>query len=74
MDCNGLVVENNDFLQVGQEQICEFDMGWMRYILCNAFHALEGWLEDMSETLMHVLNAHILALVTLHKISQVLEI
>ena len=74
MDCSGLVVQNNDFLQVGQEPICSFDVGWMRYVLWHAFHALEGGLENMSETLMHVLNAHILAPVTLHNMSQVLEL
>lgn len=60
-NCSRFVVNNKNFVQVTKEEICKFNMLRVRNILCNAFSAIERGLEDMSETLMQVLYAHVLA-------------
>jgi hypothetical protein len=54
---SGFVVNHNEFLHVGKEQVCIFNMGRMSYILCNTFGTLEGRFKDMSEALIQVFNA-----------------
>lgn len=44
-----------------KEQVSILNMGRMSYILCNSLSTLKAGLEDMSETLMQVLNAHVLS-------------
>lgn len=60
-DSCGLVIDNDDFLQCRDEDIREVDVGRMGYVLRYAFRALECRLEHMSEALVQVLDAHILA-------------
>lgn len=55
------VIEHDDFLHMGKEQICKINVGRMSYILRHTLHTLKGRLEDMSETLMQVLDAHVLS-------------
>ena len=59
LDRHRFVVNNKDFVQNTEENICIFNMGRMRSVLRNAFYALKGWFEDMSETLVQVLNADV---------------
>lgn len=61
MNGRGLVIDNNDLFQCRDEEIRELDMHRVGYILCYAFRALKCRLEHMSEALVQVLNAHILA-------------
>ena len=61
LDWHRFVINNKDFLQKNEENISKFDRGWMRNVRCNAFYALKGRLENMSETLMQVLNADVLS-------------
>jgi hypothetical protein len=61
----GFVVNHKNFLQVGKEQVRKFNMSRMSYILCNTFCTLKGRFKKMSEALMQVFNAHILAPVRL---------
>jgi hypothetical protein len=53
----GFVVNHNEFLQVGKEQVCKFNMGRMSYILCKPFCTLKGRFKHVSEALMEVFNA-----------------
>lgn len=55
------VIKHDDFLHLGKEQICKFNMGRMSYILRHTLHTLKGRLEYMGETLMQVLGAHVIS-------------